>query len=81
MMAAPGSARADCRPPAADRVTQTRAVSGFHEIDLSAPARLILKQGARESLTMTTDRRLLSVIKTTVKKGRLDIDWDDQIPP
>jgi len=78
MAAAPGSAEADCRPPAADRVTQSRSVRGFHEIDLSAPARLVLKQGARESLTMTTDRRLLPVIKTTVRNGRLDIDWDDR---
>ena len=28
MTAAPGSAEADCRPPAADRVTQTRAALG-----------------------------------------------------
>jgi hypothetical protein len=77
MSAAPGSAEADCRPAAADRVTQSRNVRGFHEIDLRAPARLVLKQGARESLTMTTDRRLLPVIRTTVKNGRLDIDWDD----
>jgi hypothetical protein len=76
--AAPGSAEADCRPPAADRATQSRNVRGFHEIDLSAPARLVLKQGARESLTMTTDRRLLPVIRTTVRNGRLDIDWDDR---
>ena len=79
MAAAPRAAEADCRPPAADRVTQTRDVRGFHEIDLSAPARLIVKQGSRESLTIRTDRRLLPVIRTVVKGGRLDIDWDDRL--
>ncbi len=81
MAAAPGAAEADCRPPAADLVTQSRNVRGFHEIDLSAPARLILKQGTRESLTMRTDRRLVPFITTVVRGGRLDIDWDERRSP
>jgi Putative auto-transporter adhesin, head GIN domain len=81
MTAAARSADAHrCRgsAPAGERVTQSRAVRGFHEIDLQAPARLIVKQGARESLTLQTDRRLLPYLRTDVRKGRLEIEQTEE---
>jgi Putative auto-transporter adhesin, head GIN domain len=74
--AAPEEASAKCRPPAGDLVTETRAVRGFHEIGLSAPAHLVVKQGAREALVVRADRRLMPYLKTTVSSGRLDLDLD-----
>jgi hypothetical protein len=74
--AGPRLAAADCRPPASDLVTQSRTVHGFREIDLSAPAHLVLKQGARESMSVRTDRRLLPYLRTQVRSGRLEIDLD-----
>jgi Putative auto-transporter adhesin, head GIN domain len=64
--------------PAGQRVTQSRAVRGFHQIDLQAPARLIVKQGARDSLTLQADRRLLPYLRTDVRKGRLEIEQTDE---
>jgi hypothetical protein len=66
------------RAPAGERVTQSRAVRGFHEIDLAAAARVIVKQGARESLTLVADRRLLPYLRTPVRAGRLEIDQTDE---
>lgn len=74
--AAPRMAAADCKPPPSELVTQSRTVRGFREIDLGAPAHLVLKQGARESMSVRTDRRLLPYLRTQVRGGRLEIELD-----
>src|SRR5262245_61097435 len=61
----PGGAR--------DIVTQSRAVGGFHAIALGGPTDLILKQGARESLTVRAERRLLPYIVVAQKDDRLEL--------
>jgi hypothetical protein len=74
--AAPRAAEARCRPDPADLATQSRSVTGFHEIDLTAPAELIIKQGARESLTVRADRRIMPDLDIAVRDGRLHLDLD-----
>jgi len=74
--AGPRVAEARCKPDSAARVVQPRAVGSFHEIGMSAPAELIVKQGARESLTVRADRRVLPYLRTTVRNGRLELDLD-----
>lgn len=75
--AAPGMAAAECRPPADQLTTQSRTVRGFHEIDLRGAAHVIVKRGARESMTVRADRRVLPYLETRVRGGRLEIDERD----
>ena len=57
--------------------TETREVGGFHGVALSVPARLELRQGAREALAITGDDNVLPLIRTEVDKGVLKIRWAD----
>jgi putative autotransporter adhesin-like protein len=54
-------------------VTETRDVSGFHAIDISYPAQVLVKQGSKESLEIEAEDNLLPGLKTQVKNGVLDI--------
>lgn len=76
-VAAPETAHAKCQPPASDLVTQTRTARGYQEIDLSAPAHLVLTQGPRESIKVRADRRVLPYLTTRVTGRKLVIDLED----
>jgi len=54
-------------------VTETRDVSGFHSIDISYPAQVLVKQGSKESLEIEAEDNLLPGLKTQVKDGVLEI--------
>jgi hypothetical protein len=58
--------------------TESRDVAGFHEIVLGVPARLEIRQGAREALTITADDNVLPLIRTVVENGALKIRWADE---
>lgn len=75
--AAPSTAEARCKEAAADLVVQKRPVGSFREISMSAPARLVVRQGTRESLTVKVDRRALPYVKTPLSGGRLSLELDD----
>jgi hypothetical protein len=53
--------------------TQARAASGFTGVALAIPARVELKQGASESVTLEADENLLALIETKVEHGALEI--------
>lgn len=75
--AAPSTVEAHCKDVAPDTVVQKRTVGSFREIAMSAPARLVVRQGTRESLTVKADRRALPYIKTPLSGGRLSLELDD----
>src|SRR5262249_15128647 len=69
-------------PAAAERVTgsgtlktETRSVSGFHAIAVNVPAMVIVRQGAGEGLTLTTDDNIAPLVETVVEDGALKIRW------
>ena len=53
--------------------TQTRNVTGFKSIGLGIPARVEVKQGNTESVTIEADENLLPLIETKVNDGALEI--------
>lgn len=53
--------------------TQVRNVSGFTSVGLGLPARVEVRQGDAESVTVEADENLLPLIETTVKRGTLEI--------
>lgn len=55
---------------AADR-KETRAVSGFTAIGLSAPIKVVVVQGEAENLVLEGDERALAHLETVVEKGVL----------
>ena len=57
--------------------TETREVGGFHAIALGVPARLEIRQGTREALTIAGDDNVLPLIRTEVDNGVLRIRWAD----
>ncbi len=72
----PRAAFAHCRASAADLVTEARPLRGFHRIGVGGPIDLVIKQGARESVTVRADRKLMPHVKSAVKDGRLVLDLD-----
>jgi hypothetical protein len=57
-------------------VAETRNVSDFHAIDVSYPAQVLVKQGAKESLKIEAEDNLLPYLKTQVRGGTLEIFYD-----
>ncbi|MEO8675541.1 MAG: head GIN domain-containing protein [Casimicrobiaceae bacterium] len=55
--------------------TETRAVSGFHGIGLAVDARVELRQGGSEGLSITGDDNIVPLIETVVEDGILKIRW------
>jgi hypothetical protein len=53
--------------------TETRDVSGFSGISLSLPAKVTIKQGSKEGLTIEADDNFLPLIETVVERGQLRI--------
>jgi hypothetical protein len=53
--------------------TQARSVTGFHAIGLGSGARVEVKQGETESVTVEADENLLPLIETKVDGGELEI--------
>jgi len=53
--------------------SETRSVSGFNAIALSLPAKLELKQGTSEGISLETDDNFLPLIETVVESGTLKI--------
>ena len=55
--------------------TETRNVSGFHSVVLGVPARLELRQGDSEGLSITGDATIVPLVETVVENGALKIRW------
>ena len=70
-------AHADAQPsnaPGAAR-TETRNVGGFHRVVLGVPARLELRQGSDEGLSIAGDANVVALVETVVENGALQIRW------
>ena len=63
-------------------VTEDRDVSGFDSVSMLSFGRVIITQGAEESLTVETDDNLMQYIETKVEDGTLELSFteDDKIP-
>lgn len=55
------------------RRTETRNVTGFTGIALSAPGQLELRLGPTESVTIEADENILPLVETTVSRGTLQV--------
>jgi hypothetical protein len=55
--------------------TETRSVAGFHGIVLGVSARVELRQGDGESLSITGDDNIVPLVETVVADGVLKIRW------
>ena len=55
--------------------TETRDVSGFHNVSLGIDAKVELRQGATEGVTITGDDNIVPLVETVVEKGALKIRW------
>jgi hypothetical protein len=60
--------------------SETRAVSGFTAIDLSAMGEMVVEQTGSESLTIEADDNVLPLISSEVKDGTLVIKFKDNTP-
>jgi hypothetical protein len=57
-----------------------RAVSGFHEVELSGFGTLNISRGERETLMIEAEDNILPLIKTEVRNGRLVIEFEEKGP-
>ena len=57
--------------------TDTRSVSGFHGVSLGIDARVELRQGDTEGVTITGDDNIVPLVETVVEKGMLKIRWPE----
>jgi hypothetical protein len=53
--------------------TETRDVTGFNGVSLSLPAKVTIKQGSKEGVTIEADDNFLPLIETVVERGVLRI--------
>lgn len=53
--------------------TEARAVSGFTGVGLGIAAKVEVRMGATEGISIEADENLLPLIETTVKRGELEI--------
>lgn len=57
---------------------ETRSVSGFDEVRVDYPARVLISQGSTESLSIEAEDNLLPGLKTEVRSGELRIYYKSQ---
>lgn len=57
--------------------TETREVSSFRGVSLGVPAKLELRQGGSEGLSITGDDNIVPRVETVVEDGMLKIRWAD----
>ena len=55
--------------------TETRNVSSFHSIVVGVPAKVNLRQGDTESLSISGDDNIVPLVETIVEDGTLKIRW------
>jgi Putative auto-transporter adhesin, head GIN domain len=55
--------------------SEARSVSGFHGLTLGVDARLEIRQGTTEGLSITGDDNIVPLIETVVDGGTLKIRW------
>jgi hypothetical protein len=55
--------------------TETRVATGFHAVSLGIDARVELRQGDTEGVTLTGDDNIVPLVETVVEKGTLKIRW------
>ena len=60
-------------------ITETRPVSGVSRVELMIDANLEIQQGSQESLQVTTDDNILSVLQTNVVGGKLNIRYQPTV--
>lgn len=59
-------------------LTETRAVSDFHAIEVNYPAQVLIQQGRTESLKIEAEDNVLPRLKTQVRNGVLEISYKRQ---
>ena len=59
-------------------ITEERNVSGFDRVTLSGFGKVNIKQGATESLTVSTDDNIMPYVRTEVRNNTLILDLDDR---
>lgn len=62
--------------PSSNRVTETRAVSGFNGVDMRAFGQVSITLGDQESLVVSGSDNLVPLVKTYVSNGILVIEMD-----
>jgi hypothetical protein len=67
-------------PGSGQIVSQTRPVSGFHEISVSDGATLIVKQTGQESLRVVADDNLIDQVRAEVRDGKLRLGFERSRP-
>ena len=62
-----------------NKVTENRTISGVDRVELAIPAKLEIKQGSAEDLTVTADDNVLPYLTTNVSNGKLIIRYQPQV--
>jgi hypothetical protein len=65
-------------PLCASAKTEARAVSGFHAVALGINARIEIRQGTSEALSISGDDDVVPMVETLVEKGVLEIRWKNE---
>ena len=67
----------DCIQGEGELMTEKRDISGFNRINLDLSARVILSQDSNFSLMIEAQQNILDNLRTDVKGGELEIDFDE----
>ena len=60
-------------PGSGNVITQTREVSGFHGVEVSYPAQVLIQQGEAESVKIEAEDNVMPGLQTRVSGGTLEI--------
>ncbi|MBL8512968.1 MAG: DUF2807 domain-containing protein [Betaproteobacteria bacterium] len=58
--------------------TETRQVSGFSGLSLGVSAKVEIRQGSSESVTITGDDNIVPLVETVVEDGKLKVRWTER---
>lgn len=61
-------------------VNESRAASGFNQIDLNGTGEIIITQGNNESVTVEAEDNVMKYIKTSVSNNKLSITFENNKP-
>lgn len=67
-------------PGSGNVVSETRDAGGFHAVEVSYPAQVLIKQGSKESVKIEAEDNVLRDLKTQVRNGVLEISFNRQNP-
>ena len=58
--------------------TETRQVSGFSGLSLGVSAKVEIRQGNNEGVTITGDDNIVPLVETVVEDGKLKVRWNER---